>query len=229
MAIDKVAALRRTALFGALSEEELGALAACAVERSLARDELLFVEGDEAQGLFVIVAGAVRAFRSGAGGREQVIHVEGAGATIAELPVFDQKPYPSTVAADEESTVLFLAKREVQLLCLRHPQIPLAALKYLAGRLRECAKLVETLSLRDVDQRLARWLLGEARAGGQPTGAGVEIKLELTNQQIAARIGSVREVVSRALTRLQNKDLIKIDGRRIVIIDEADLASFSDG
>ncbi|HWQ33328.1 MAG TPA: Crp/Fnr family transcriptional regulator [Blastocatellia bacterium] len=229
MKTDKLAALRRTALFGELHETELQALAARAVERSLARDEVLFVAGEEAQGLFVIVDGSVRAFREGVDGREQVIHVERAGATIAELPVFDDQPYPSTVAAEEDTTVLFIHKRDVRRLCLEHPEIALAALKLMAGRLRKCAALVEALSLREVDQRLARWLLGEARARGKRTAEGIEVALVLTNQQIAARIGSVREVVSRALARLQQNGLITVKGRAVRIADEDALAVFAEG
>jgi CRP-like cAMP-binding protein len=229
MNTDKIAALRRTALFGDLNDAELKALAERVVERRLARDEILFVAGDEARGLFVIVSGSLRAFREGVDGREQVIHVERAGATIAELPVFDDKPYPSTVAAEEETVVLYLDKNDVKSLCLKYPQIALAALKMLAGRLRRCAELVEALSLREVDQRLARWLLSEARARGSSTASGVEVTLALTNQQIAARIGSVREVVSRALSRLQQNGLITIDGRRITICDEQALEVFAGG
>jgi CRP/FNR family transcriptional regulator len=227
MITDKIAALRRTLLFGELSEKELQALAERAVERRLIRDEILFVAGNEATGLFVIVDGALRAFREGVDGREQIIHVERSGATIAELPVFDDKPYPSTVAAEEDTTVLFLSKREVKSLCLAHPEIGLAALKLLAGRLRKCAELVEALSLHEVDQRLARWLLAEARARGDRTEGRLAITLVLTNQQIAARIGSVREVVSRALARLQQNGLITIEGRRIFITDEETMAVFS--
>jgi CRP/FNR family cyclic AMP-dependent transcriptional regulator len=229
MNIDKIAALRRTALFGELNEPELNVLAERAIERRLKRDEILFVAGDEAAGLFVIVSGVLRAFREGVDGREQVIHVERAGATIAELPIFDDKPYPSTVAAEEDSSVLFLAKREVKSLCLAHPEIALAALKLMAGRLRKCAELVEALSLREVDQRLGRWVLAEARARGKRTTDGLELTLVLTNQQIAARIGSVREVVSRALARLQNNRLIVVDGRRVMIQDEQALAVFAEG
>src|SRR5215510_11625836 len=174
MITDKISALKKTQLFGELEEPELCALAERAVERRLARDEILFVAGDEARGLYVIATGALRAFREGVDGREQVIHVERAGATIAELPVFDDKPYPSTVAADEETRLLFIDKKDVKELCLQHPQIALAALKLLAARLRQCASLVETLSLRDVDQRLARWLLLEAQNKGTPSGNGYE-------------------------------------------------------
>lgn len=226
MITDKIAALRRTILFGELNETELIALAGHAVERRLRRNEILFVAGDEAAGLFVIVEGALRAFREGVDGREQVIHVERAGATIAELPVFDDKPYPSTVAAEEDTTVLFLSKREVKTLCLAHPEIALAGMKLLAGRLRKCAELVEALSLREVDQRLARWLLSEARARGKRTDNGLELDLVLTNQQIAARIGSVREVVSRALARLQQNGLVTIEGRHVMIHQEEALGVF---
>lgn len=225
---DKIIALRRTALFGELAEDDLRALAERAVERRLARGEVLFIAGDEAAGLFVVVSGALRAFREGVDGREQVIHVERAGATIAELPVFDDKPYPSTVAAEEETVALFLDKRDVKALCLKQPQIALAALKLLAGRLRKCAELVEALSLHEVDQRLARWLLAEARARGRRGDAGLAVALALTNQQIAARIGSVREVVSRALARLQDNGLIALDGRSVTIPDEEALAVYAE-
>ncbi len=228
MITDKIAALRRTSLFGELDEVELRALAERALERRLARDEVLFFNGDSASGLFVIVEGALRAYREGLDGREQVIHVEHAGTTIAELPVFDDRPYPSTVAAEEESTVLFLDKRDVRALCLSHPNIALAAAKLLADRLRKCAELVEALSLREVDQRLARWLLNEARARGKRVESGLELTLVLTNQQIAARIGSVREVVSRALNRLQHNSLIAIDGRNVTILDEEALAIYAE-
>src|SRR5499426_3328605 len=166
MITDKISSLKRTRLFGELEEPELRALAERAVERRLARDEILFVAGDGARGLFVIASGALRAFREGVDGREQVIHVEREGATIAELPVFDDKPYPSTVAAEEETVVIDLEKKDVKALRLKHPQIAMAALKTLTGRLRRCAELVEALSLREVDQRLARWLMAEARTRG---------------------------------------------------------------
>ena len=226
MAIDKVAALGRSALFSELEEPELRALAARAIERRLGRGETLFFAGDKATGLFVIVEGAVRAFRESLEGREQVIHVERAGATIAEVPMFDDGAYPSTAAAEEDSTVLFIDKRDVRQLCLDHPRIALAALKLLASRLRRCAELVEMLSLHEVDQRLARFLLIESRARGTSTAAGTAIDLVLTNQQIAARIGSVREVISRSLARLQQNGFIALEGRRVIVIDEAALVAY---
>ncbi len=230
MVTEKVKALKQTALFGDLPESELSDLAELAFEKRLKRDEILFSAGEISQGLFVIISGSLRAFREGVDGREQVVHVERAGATIAELPVFDEGPYPSTVAAEEDSVVLFIDKRVIRSLCDKQPAFALSALKLLAGRLRKCAELVEALSLREVDQRLARWLLTEARSRGKRhVGKSLEINLVLTNQQIAARIGSVREVVSRALNRLQQNDLIVIEGRKIIITDEDALDFYSAG
>jgi CRP/FNR family transcriptional regulator len=223
---EKIAALRRTALFGELNDVALQALAERAIEKRLGRDEVLFIAGEEARGLYVIMEGSVRAYRDTPDGREQVIHVEHTGATIAELPVFDDQPYPSTVAAEEVTRLLFIDKHDVKRLCLEHPQIALAALKLLAARLRRCATLVETLSLHEVDQRLARWLLLEAQAHGKTIGKGYELALHFTHQQIASRIGSVREVVSRALARLQKNGLLVITGRTIRIPDAKALRGF---
>jgi CRP/FNR family transcriptional regulator len=224
---NKLAALKRTFIFGELNEKALGALAERSVERRLSRDEMLFIGGEEARGMYVIVEGSVRAFRVGVDGREQVIHVERAPATIAEVPVFDDGLYPSTVAAEEDSTVLFLDKRDVRRLCLEYPEIALAALKVMAARLRHCAELVEELSLREVGQRLASYLLEEARKNGKREEAGVSVELTMTNQQIAARIGSVREVISRALARLQRNGLIRVEGRHLIIPDEDALAGYA--
>ena len=161
-------------------------------------------------------------------GREQVIHVERAGATIAEVPVFDDGTYPSTAAAEEPTVTLFIDKRDMLHLCLEHPEITLGAIRVLAGRLRRCAELVEALSLREVGQRLARFLVAEARRSGTRTDNGTWMVLTQTNQQIAARIGSVREVVSRAFARLQHEGLIVVEGRHLIIPDYAALEAFAD-
>jgi len=226
---DKVAVFKQTELFRDLNEDVLRILARRASEKILNRNEVLFIAGDEADGLFVIASGAVRAFRTGADGREQIIHVERAVATIAELPVFDNGTYPSTAAAEEDFTkVYFLEKTRVRAVCLEHPELALAATRLLAARLRRCAELVESLSLREVGQRLAHLLLAEATTKGLQTAAGVTFKQKLTHNQLAARIGTVREVVTRVFYRLQTQGLIVVNGKEIFIPDLATLAGYAD-
>jgi len=153
MRVSVLDAIQNTELFRDVSPSVLSKLAEKAAERHLCRDEVLFLAGENAKGFYVIASGSVRAFRAGADGREQIIHVERAGATVGELPVFDDQPYPSTVAAEEDSVVVFLDRQTVLDMCHSHPEIAIAALRVLSRRLRKCAALVETLSLRAVGQR----------------------------------------------------------------------------
>lgn len=228
MITDKAAIFKQTELFQDLDDEVLRVLAAHAVEKRLERNEILFIAGESAAGLFVIAEGAVRAFRTGADGREQIIHVERAVTTIAELPVFDKGNYPSTVAAEEPTITFFLDKNEVRNLSLKHPQIALSAAALLAKRLRRCAELVEILSLREVGQRLARLLLEQSKIMGKQTAEGICFKQKLTHNQLAARVGTVREVVTRAFLRLQSQGLIIVEGKNVIVPNSALLASFAD-
>ncbi|MFV0389241.1 MAG: Crp/Fnr family transcriptional regulator [Pyrinomonadaceae bacterium] len=217
MTTDKIAILKQTELFRELDEGLIGELAKHSIEKKYERDELLFLIGDEARGLYVVATGAVRAFRTAFDGREQVIHVERAISIVAEVPLFDDGKYPSTVAAEEPTTVLFIAKNTVLDLCLKHPQIALAATRLLAARVRRCAELVEELSLREVGQRLAKFLHSTALRDGYESKQGISFELKITHSQLAARIGTVREVVSRSFMRLQEQMLISINGRTVTV------------
>jgi len=225
---DKIAIFKQTELFRDLDVAILDILTKQAVVKRLRRNEILFLAGEPAKGLYVIASGAVRAFRTSPDGREQVIHVERAVTTIAEVPVFDEGTYPSTTAAEEPATVYFLDKQLIFKIAVEHPQLALAAVKLLASRLRKCAALVETLSLREVGQRLARLLLEEARSHGTQTDHGTAVKLPLTHNQLAARIGTVREVVTRMLIRLQDQGLIVHEGKNILIPDVNAIAAYAE-
>ena len=214
--------LRGTPLFGNASVESLTVLATHAIERHLHQGEILFLRGEIALGLYVVVSGALRAFRVNEEGREQTIHVERAGATFAEVPVFDNGPYPPTMMAEEESVVLFLAKDNVRCFLLENPETALAALGVLAGRLRSVTSLLEQLSLQDVTQRLAVMLLEKAASRGTVED-GSSFSLPDPHQRIAARLGSVREVITRILNRFVNEQLIAIHGHRITILNASAL------
>lgn len=225
---DKIAIFKQTELFRDLDVAIIDILAKQAVVKRLRRNEILFLAGEPAKGLYVIASGAVRAFRTSPDGREQVIHVERAVTTIAEVPVFDEGNYPSTTAAEEPTTVYFLDKQLIFRIAVEHPQLALAAVKLLASHLRKCAALVETLSLREVGQRLARLLLEEARNRGTQTHQGTTIKVPLTHNQLATRIGTVREVVTRTLIRLQEQGLIVHEGKNILIPDVNAIAAYAE-
>jgi CRP/FNR family transcriptional regulator len=216
--MNKASFLKKTKLFADLKPPQLKVVAQACLERKLKKGEILFTAGTDARGLFVIAEGSLKAFRVNPDGREQVIHIEKAVATIAEIPVFDDQPYPSSVMAEEDSQVLFIPKQDVRRFCLEYPVIALAALRLLAARLRKTAALVESIALKDVDQRLAAFLCQEAREQGTN-------RFPLpTNSAIASRLGSVREVVSRAFTRMEKIGWIKLEkDRTVTLLNQAAL------
>jgi len=220
--VQKVEALRLAQLFSQVSEEKLEMLAARASVRRLQRGEVLFTRGGVARGMYVVVSGVLRAFRESEGGREQTIHVERTGAVLGDVPVFDDGPYPSTVMAEEDATVLLLEKEDVRKFLLQNSDVAFAALTIMAARLRKVTTLVEELSLRDVGQRLAKMLLDEAAKNGVVED-GVSFSLATPHQRIAARLGSVREVITRHLGRLVEERLIEVRGHRIAILNVAAL------
>ncbi|MHB8303450.1 MAG: Crp/Fnr family transcriptional regulator [Acidobacteriaceae bacterium] len=215
----RVAILAKSALFQDSPTNALTELAARGSERKLQHGQILFTASEPANGLYIVLSGSVRAFRENIDGREQTIHVERAGGLLAEVAVFDGGPYPSSTVAEEDSEVLFLAREDVRHFLLQHPGTALTALALLAKKLRNVASLAEQLALKDVSQRLATLLLEEAqRISPQPQN-GVSFSLPLSHTQLASRLGTVREVVTRSLQKLAQQEVLAIHGHRIVILN----------
>ncbi len=221
--LDSIATLRRVPFFAVLGEEELRRLAGHCVVRFLSKEELLFTEGDPCEGMYVVQSGAIKLFKMADTGREQVLVIERAGSTVGELPVFDGGNLPASAAALEDSSLLFLPKREFLELCRRNSEVAFAVIRSLAWRFRYMASLVEELSLKEVSHRLARFLRDRALTAGTRTRRGIEFPLEESNQQIAAEIGTVRDLVSRNLRRLVDRKIIKMERRRVIVLNMAEL------
>src|ERR1039457_1154827 len=164
MTFNRIAALQCTTLFGGLAAEVLTDVAQRAVELHLQKSEMLFLAGEPARGLFVVVNGKIRAFQQNEDGREQVMHVDAAGSVLGDVPVFDDGPFPASAISEVETDVLLIEKSDIRELCAKYPTLALAALKLMAAKVRRHANLVEALSLHQVGQRLALFLLAEAQS-----------------------------------------------------------------
>ena len=224
--IDPFAVLSSVALFGDLSEEELHALAHRTVKQVIRAGEIIFHEGDPCQGFYVVESGEVKIFKTATSGREQVLTVDRAGNSLAEIPVFDGGPYPASAVANVDTTLLFVSKRDFRTLVLEHPDVGLKVLKNVGGRLRRLVGLIEELSFTTVRARLVMMLVRLAREEGKHTGRGTEMMLP-TNQEMASQIGTVRELVSRNLGRLQAEGLIRMDGKLVIVPDVDELAELT--
>ena len=214
--------LRRVSLFADLTETEIQFLAQRAVSRQYTANELVFSEGEPCAGMYVVESGHVRIFKSSAGGREQILTMEGPGGSVAELPVFDGGKYPASCAAADDAVLLFISKQDFHSLCLVHPQVALKVLKVVGRRLRALVNIIEELSFTTVRSRLISLLLRLSREGQQGPD-GVELSLPGSNQELASHIGTVRELVSRNLSRLQAEGLIRLEGRKLILLDPAAL------
>ncbi len=184
---------------------------------------MLVAEGDRCEGLFVVQSGAIKLFKMADTGREQVLTIERAGSTVGDLPLFDGGNFPAAAAAVEDSTLLFLPKREFLDLCRRNSEVAFTVIRTLAWRFRYLTSLVEELSLKEVSHRLARFLRDRALASGVRTRRGIEFPLEETNQEIGAEIGTVRDLVSRNLRQFVDRGILRLERRKVIILDMPEL------
>lgn len=214
--LSKLEALGRVRLFAGLGEETLRAILARCVEKVYLKNEVVFHDGEEPKGLFVVWRGSVKVFKLAASGREQILEIEGEGRSVAELPLMDGDPYPASCAALEDSVLLTVPARDFHSLLEDHPAITRSVIASLAQRMRRMVTLVEEISLKAVRERLADLLVELA-------GEGDRVELSWTHQEIAARIGTVREIVSRTLARMAHEGVIRQKGRTVTLLDREGL------
>jgi CRP/FNR family cyclic AMP-dependent transcriptional regulator len=212
---ERMALLRRLPYFAALDEPALRIIAAFALRRTYSADEVVVIEGEPCTGLFIVQSGRVKITRSSLEGREQILHFAGPGEPFNDVPVFDGGPNPATVQAMEASTLLIVECSVMRDCLSRYPQLAQAVISVLAARCRQLVAMVEDLSLHSVTARLAGLLLDQAARPDAPM---------LTRAQMAARLGTVREMVSRSLRELEHAGLVRLEGSRIVIVDRGGLA-----
>ena len=215
--------LKSTSLFAGLDDAELNALSARSGVRAYEKGELLFSEDEPCAGLYVVVSGRIRIFKTSLSGREHVLALEGPGSSIAELPVFDGGNYPASASAVEDAEALFISRPDLRAICLEHPEVSLKMLQVVGSRLRRLVGIIEELSFTTVRHRLISWLLRTARAEGRTTDRGLAFSLSASHQDLASQIGTVRELVSRNLARLQAQSFIEMNGREVTILDHEGL------
>ena len=217
-------ALRRITLFAGLSDDALARVAREAVHRTFAVGETIIFEGDPCQAAYFIAEGNVRVYRLSPGGREQVLARLGPGQAFNTVPPFEsQGVNHATVQALSHVTLYGIAREDFRRLVSECAELALAILHDFADRLDHLTNLVEDLSLRTVRGRLARFLLDRASAepgGGEDT---VQATRRWTQEEMAAYLGTVRDMVGRALRAFTDAGLVRIDRQRIVLLDREGL------
>jgi CRP/FNR family transcriptional regulator len=211
--------VRAMAYFDSLSDAEAARFARELVARDYLAREFVVVEGEPARGFYFVRSGKARIFRTAADGREQTFRLAGARDTFGEVPIFDGGPNPATVEALEPLEVVLVPAESVVRLARTHGDVAMALLRHFARRLRSFTELVEQISLQTVQARLARYLYQLAREEGAATENGILVPREITQQDLASLVGSVREVVSRTLKVMEDDGIVEVRRRDILIRD----------
>jgi len=219
---DRTSVLRQIPIFRELNDRPLQRLAERCIPRAAPSGTVLFTAGEPCRGLYVVESGRVRIYRVSPEGREQVLHIEGPGRPVAELPLFDGGPYPASAVTIEDSRLLFLPRQEFEQLYRESPDVAHAIIVGLGKRLRHLVQLTETLAFRDVAARLALLLATYAERSGVETSSGIELAIDRTQEEIALEIGAARESVSRALKQLIRKGLVQQVERDRLLIPRLD-------
>jgi CRP-like cAMP-binding protein len=216
--------LQAVPYFAGLPEGDLARVADALVERRLAEGEIGFVEGGQAAGLYLIVEGQAKIVRYSHGGREQVLALLGPGDSCNEVPVVDGGPNPATLVAVEDTVVWIWSRMAMNRLRREMPHLNETIIASLAARCRELVDKVYNLSFLSVTARLAAFLLSQAE------GAEEELdRRRWTQEEIAATIGTVREMVGRALRNLEEDGLIRFNRHRIEVADREGLEALISG
>lgn len=209
--------LKRMPLFASLTEEQRKSLAERALVAPCARGKLLFMEGEEAAGLYILLEGKVKIFRAAPDGREAVLHVFGPGEPFGEVAVFQGGKFPASAECVEAGKSLFLPRKALLEGISKDPALALNMLAALSMRLRAFAAKVETLTLMETPQRLAAYLLLTSEEQGQREDGGFQ--LDISKALLAGLLGTARETLSRCLARMAEQGAISVNGRAVHILD----------
>jgi len=207
--------LRACRLFSGLPAEALATIAQLCVPRRLAKGDFLFHEGAAAEGFYVVQSGAVCVHRVNAAGKEQVIAVFRAGQSFAEAALASAGGYPADARALESAAVLLVPKTPFLDMLSRSPELALRMLGAMSMHLRELVDRLDDLTLKDVESRLAHWLLKQCP---RPlTDAPAEIRLGRTKRVLAGELGTVGETLSRTLAKWRGLALVRVKGNTITV------------
>jgi CRP/FNR family transcriptional regulator len=213
--------LRSCQLFTGLPLPDLENIAAVTVLKSLGKGEYLFREGGPAHGFYIVQRGAINVHRVSAGGKEQVIHVFRAGESFAEVALASEAGYPADARALEPTQVLLVQKDGILALLKRQPELALRMLGSMSSHLRALVGQLEDLMLKDVETRLANWLV--KRCPKPESGQPVRVELTATKRALAAELGTVSETFSRTLAKFREQKLLAVKGKILTVLSPAKL------
>ena len=211
-------------IFNGLPEDQISAIKQIALEKRINKGEVVFSEGEEGHGFYVIVEGRIKIFKVSTEGKEQILHIYGAGQPFGEVPVFAGQKFPATAQAIEKTRALFLPRAAIVDLIAANPSLALNMLAVMSKKLRQFTVQIENLSLKEMPARLASYLIFLA----EEQGADELVTLKISKGQLASILGTIPETLSRIFARLSGRNLIRVDGRNITLLNRKGLGNLAE-
>ena len=221
--------LRRCPLFSGLGAEDLQKIKAIAVPRQFRKGRVIFSDGEEAKGFYVILTGKVKLYKISPMGKEQILHVVSAPDAFAEAALFLEGAYPAFAETLVDSQLLFFPKRNFIELIAKNPQLSINMIVSLSQYLKRFASLVEELSLKEVSSRMAKYLIDLSLKFSKAGKGSMEIELDLSKTQLASKLGTISETLSRTLAKMKAKKIIDVKKNKIVILNRELLEKIASG
>jgi CRP-like cAMP-binding protein len=215
--METTAILKKSLLFSGLDDENLMEVAVIASRRTFVKGESLFAEGEPAAGFYLLAKGGVKLCKVSPDGREKVLHFVHAGETFAEAAFFGDGKYPAEAKAVEGGEVLFFPREAFMGLLERNPRFSLNLIISLSLSLRRFARQIEELSFAEVPARLAAYLIELAERKSTSFQGKTYLDLDMKKGELASRLGTVSETLSRSFKKLKDEGVIEVDGSRVII------------
>lgn len=222
--ITKTGSIAMVPLFKGLSTPQIEAIDRTFPRRIFHPSEIIFSEGEDALGFYILLSGRLKIYKLSLEGKEQILHIIEAGEPFAEVALFSETKFPAYAEAILKSEVIFLSRNAFRQLIGSDPSIAMNMLAILSQRLKYFTRLVEDLSLKEVPQRLAAYLNFLLQQEKSTT-----VSLRISKGQLASLLGTIPETLSRIMSRMASRGLIEMQGRRITILNPAALSALSSG
>lgn len=211
--------LKHIPLFSQLNDKSLEKIASITVEKKYRKGTIIFMEGDPGEAIFFIKSGKVKISKTSSDGRELILNIYGSGDVFAEVTIFNDVKYPATAEVVEDAVIGVMMNRELEELVKGDADLALQIIKILNKRLYMAQMKLKQMALSDTYVRTAQMIIKLAQEHGVEKNGVIEMKLELSRQELANMIGTARETVSRALSQFKKEGSIDISGKKIIVKD----------
>ncbi len=218
--------IRKIPAFSELSSVDIEKISKIAIEKTYKKGDIIFLEGDPGEAFYLVKSGKVKVYKITADGREHIFTILTTGDVFAEVTLFNDIHYPATAEVIEDAKIGMIRNKDLEDLITSNSDIALGIIKIFSKKLFTSQQKVKELALGDTYMRIARILITFAEDHGTKTKDGIEIRLNISRQEMANMIGTARETVSRALSQFRKEGSISIQGKKILIRDMKKLKSW---